>query len=102
MAGKKEHGQLSLVRFVNGNWELWNFPASRRAQFVRRIESPKSVGGQVVVALPLRQTVSYATWVPTVDKQVVPEMVQLQLEKRGLVQRQSIASSLDVRVLAAH
>jgi hypothetical protein len=99
MAGKVERGQISLVRCMNGNWELWNFPASRRAQFVRRIESPKSVGGQVVVALPLRQTVSYATWVPTVDKQVVPEMVQLQLEKRGLVQRQSIASSLDVRIL---
>jgi hypothetical protein len=99
MAGKIERGQLSLVRCMNGNWELWNFPASKRAQFVRRIESPKTVGGQVVVALPLRQTVSYATWVPTVDRQVVPEMVQLQLEKRGLVQRQSADSSLDVRIL---
>ncbi|HYZ71819.1 MAG TPA: hypothetical protein VE641_01995, partial [Chthoniobacterales bacterium] len=82
---------------MNGSWELWNFPASKRAQFVRRIESPKTVGGQVVVALPLRQTVSYATWVPTADRQLVPEMVQLQLEKRGLVQRQSVAFSLDVR-----
>jgi hypothetical protein len=99
MAGKVERGQVSLVRCMNGNWELWNFPASKRAQFVRRIENPKAVGGQVVVALPLRQTVSYATWVPTVDKQVVPEMVQLQLEKRGLVQRQSVASSLDIRIL---
>jgi hypothetical protein len=99
MAGKVERSQISLVRCMNGNWELWNFPASKRAQFVRRIENPKAVGGQVVVALPLRQTVSYATWVPTVDKQVVPEMVQLQLEKRGLVQRQSVASSLDVRIL---
>ncbi|MBV9875364.1 MAG: hypothetical protein JO025_11595 [Verrucomicrobia bacterium] len=84
---------------MNGNWELWNFPASKRAQFVRRIASPKTVGGQIVVALPLRQTVSYATWVPTADRQVVPEMVQLQLEKRGLVQRQSVDSSLDVRIL---
>ncbi|HEX6566378.1 MAG TPA: hypothetical protein VF020_18950, partial [Chthoniobacterales bacterium] len=75
------------------------FPASKRAQFVRRIASPKAVGGQVVVALPLRQTVSYATWVPTADRQVVPEMVQLQLEKRGLVQRQSSDASLDVRIL---
>jgi hypothetical protein len=99
MAGKVERSQISLVRCMNGNWELWNFPASKRAQFVRRIENPKAVGGQVVVALPLRQTVSYATWVPTVDKQVVPEMVQLQLEKRGLVQRQSVAFSLDVRIL---
>jgi len=99
MAGKIERGQLSLVRCMNGNWELWNFPASKRAQFVRRIASPKTVGGQIVVALPLRQTVSYATWVPTADRQVVPEMVQLQLEKRGLVQRQSVDSSLDVRIL---
>jgi hypothetical protein len=51
------------------------------------------------VALPLRQTVSYATWVPSADRGVVPEMVQMQLEKRGLVQRQSAASSLDVRIL---
>jgi hypothetical protein len=99
MAGKIERSQLSLVRCMNGNWELWNFPTSKRAQFVRRIESPKAVSGQVVVALPLRQTVSYATWVPTADRQVVAEMVQLQLEKRGLVQRQSAGSSLDVRIL---
>src|SRR6201986_4332092 len=99
MAGKIERGQVSLFRCMNGNWELWNFPASKRAQFVRRIESPKTVGGQIVVALPLRQTVSYATWVPTADRQLVPEMVKLQLEKRGLVQRQSVDSSLDVRIL---
>jgi hypothetical protein len=84
---------------MNGNWELWNFPASKRAQFVRRLETPKAAGGHVIVALPLRQTVSYATWVPTADREVVPEMVQLQLEKRGLVQKQNAASSLDVRIL---
>jgi hypothetical protein len=99
MAGKVDRSQLSLVRCMNGNWELWNFPASRRAQFVRRLETPKAAGGHVIVALPLRQTVSYATWVPTADREVVPEMVQLQLEKRGLVQKQNAASSLDVRIL---
>jgi hypothetical protein len=99
MAGKVDRSQLSLVRCMNGNWELWNFPASKRAQFVRRLESPKAAGGHVIVALPLRQTVSYATWVPTSDREVVPEMVQLQLEKRGLVQKQNAASSLDVRIL---
>jgi hypothetical protein len=99
MAGKVDRSQLSLVRCMNGNWELWNFPASKRAQFVRRLENPKAAGGQVIVALPLRQTVSYATWVPTADREVVPEMVQLQLEKRGLVQKQNAASSLDVRIL---
>lgn len=99
MAGKVDRSQLSLVRCMNGNWELWNFPASKRAQFVRRLETPKAAGGHVIVALPLRQTVSYATWVPTADREVVPEMVQLQLEKRGLVQKQTAASSLDVRIL---
>jgi hypothetical protein len=99
MAGKVDRSQVSLVRCMNGNWELWNFPASKRAQFVRRLENPKAAGGHVIVALPLRQTVSYATWVPTADREVVPEMVQLQLEKRGLVQKQNAASSLDVRIL---
>jgi len=99
MAGKIDRSQVSLVRCMNGNWELWNFPASKRAQFVRKIENPKAAGGHVIVALPLRQTVSYATWVPSADRAVVPEMVQMQLEKRGLVQRQSAASSLDVRIL---
>jgi hypothetical protein len=99
MAGKIDRSQVSLVRCMNGNWELWNFPASKRAQFVRKIENPKAAGGHVIVALPLRQTVSYATWVPSADRGVVPEMVQMQLEKRGLVQRQSAASSLDVRIL---
>ena len=99
MAGKIDRSQVSLVRCMNGNWELWNFPASKRAQFVRKIETPKAAGGQVIVALPLRQTVSYATWVPSADREVVPEMVQMQLEKRGLVQKQSAAASLDVRIL---
>ena len=99
MAGKIDRSQVSLVRCMNGNWELWNFPASKRAQFVRKIETPKAAGGDVIVALPLRQTVSYATWVPSADREVVPEMVQMQLEKRGLVQRQSAAASLDVRIL---
>jgi hypothetical protein len=99
MAGKIERSQVSLVCCMNGSWELWNFPASKRAQFVRKIESPKAVAGHIVIALPLRQTVSYATWVPTTDRQLVPEMVQMQLEKRGLVQRQSFASSVDVRIL---
>jgi hypothetical protein len=99
MAGKIERSQVSLVCCMNGSWELWNFPSSKRAQFVRKIESPKAVAGHIVIALPLRQTVSYATWVPTTDKQLVPEMVQMQLEKRGLVQRQNSASSLDVRIL---
>lgn len=99
MAGKIDRSQVSLVRCMNGNWELWNFPASKRAQFVRKIETPKAAGGHVIVALPLRQTVSYATWVPSADRAVVPEMVQMQLEKRGLVQRQTAAFSLDVRIL---
>jgi hypothetical protein len=99
MAGKIERSQVSLVCCMNGSWELWNFPASKRAQFVRKIESPKAVSGHIVIALPLRQTVSYATWVPTTDRQLVPEMVQMQLEKRGLVQRQSFACSVDVRIL---
>ena len=99
MARKIERSQVSLVCCMNGSWELWNFPSSKRAQFVRKIESPKAVSGQIVIALPLRQTVSYATWVPTTDKQLVPEMVQMQLEKRGLVQRQSFVSSVDVRIL---
>jgi hypothetical protein len=99
MARKIERSQVSLVCCMNGSWELWNFPASKRAQFVRKIESPKAVAGSIIIALPLRQTVSYATWVPTTDRQLVPEMVQMQLEKRGLVQRQSAASSLDVRIL---
>jgi hypothetical protein len=99
MAGKIDRSQVSLVRCMNGNWELWNFPASKRAQFVRKIETPKAAGGHVIVALPLRQTVSYATWVPSGDRAVVPEMVQMQLEKRGLIQRQTAASSLDVRIL---
>jgi Fimbrial assembly protein (PilN) len=99
MGGKVERGQISLVRCLDDDWELWSFPASKRAQFVRHLGSPKQAGGETIVALPLRYTVSYATWVPTVEKEVVPEIVQLQLEKRGLVQRQNAPSTLDVRVL---
>ena len=99
MGGKVDRGQTSLVRCMNESWELWNFPASKRAQFVRKIETPKDAGGHMVVALPLRQTVSYASWVPSAERDVVSEIVQLQLEKRGLVQRQNAPSTLDVRVL---
>src|SRR5258707_4669693 len=96
----RDRSQHSFVRCTPADdWELWTFSNTKRPQFVRRIKEPAAAPGRVIVGLPVRQTVTTATWVATGDRALVPEIVELQLEQQGLIQRNGKRSAPDIRVL---
>ena len=100
MAGKVDKSHTHFLRAVDGKeWELWTFSDNKRAQFIRRLTVPSEVQGQLVVALPAEYTVTFPTWLATTDRTVVPEILHLQLEKRGLVTKNSGNSAVDCRVI---
>jgi hypothetical protein len=103
MAGKLDKASTYLLRASeNEEWELWSVAEGRKAQFVRRTDRPSDTPGRTVIALPAGRTISFPSWVTTDDKAIVPEMMQLQLEQRGLLARNSNGSSLDIRVVETH
>src|SRR5258708_35764693 len=96
----RDRSQHSFVRCTPADdWELWTFSNTKRPQFVRRIKEPAAAPGRIIVGLPVRQTVTTATWVATGDPALVPEIVELQLEQQGLMQRNGKRSAPDIRVL---
>jgi hypothetical protein len=96
----RDRSQRSFVRCTPAeDWELWTFSNTKRPQFVRQIKRPAAAPGRVIVGLPVRQTVTTATWVATGDRALVPEIVELQLEQQGLIQRNGKRSAPDIRVL---
>ena len=96
----RDRSQHSFVRCTPADdWELWTFSNTKRPQFGRRIKEPAAAPGRIIVGLPVRQTVTTATWVATGDRALVPEIVELQLEQQGLMQRNGKRSAPDIRVL---
>jgi len=103
MAGKIEKSQSYFLRAVDGEeWELWTFSEGKLPQFVRRLPAPEEVPGNTIVALPAQQTVTFPAWVATVDREVIPEILHLQLEKRGLLSKNGSGSMMDYRVIETH
>jgi hypothetical protein len=97
---ERDRSQRSFVRCTPAeDWELWTFSNTKRPQFVRLIKRPAAAPGRVIAGLPVRQTVTTATWVATSDRALVPEIVELQLEQQGLIQRDGKRSAPDIRVL---
>jgi hypothetical protein len=96
----RDRSQRSFVRCTPAeDWELWTFSNTKRAQFVRRIQRPADAPGEIIVGLPVRQTVTMTSWVVTADRALVPEIVELQLEQQGLIQRNGKRSAPDIRIL---
>jgi hypothetical protein len=99
MAGTVDKSQTYFIRAAGDQWELWSFPDTKRAQFVRRLEKPGEVPGATIVSLPAERTISYPAWLATEDRAVIREMLQLQLEQRGLVGRNNSTANMDFRVI---
>lgn len=100
MAGKIDRSHIHFLRAVDGKeWELWAFSENKRAQFVRRLSTPSEVQGEMVVALPAEHTVTFPAWLATSDRSVIPEILHLQLEKRGLLNKNSGDSAVNYRVI---
>ncbi len=100
MAGKIDKSHTHFLRAVDGQeWELWTFSENRGGHFARRITNPSEVPGEIVVALPAEYLFTFPAWLATNDRAVIPEVLHLQLEKRGLVSKNSGGSIVDFRVL---
>jgi hypothetical protein len=100
MAGTVEKAQSYFLRAGTGDeWELWSFPDKKRAQFIRRIAKPSEVPGETVVSLPAQTTISFPSWLATADRTLIPEIINLQLEQRGLISRNHGVASMDYRVV---
>jgi hypothetical protein len=100
MAGKIDKARTHFLRAVDGKeWELWDFAENKRANFVRRLSNPSEVQGEMVVSLPAEYTFTFPAWLATSDRAVIPEILHLQLEKRGLLTKNSGDSIVDYRVL---
>jgi hypothetical protein len=100
MAGKIDKSQSYFLRAVDGEeWELWTFSEGKGPQFVRRLPAPAEAPRNTVVALPTTQTVTFPAWVATTDREAIPEILHLQLEKRGLLSKNGNESQMDYRVI---
>ena len=100
MAGKIDKSHTQFLRAVDGEeWEHWTFTENKPAHFVRRLSTPSAVAGQIVVSLPAEYTFTFPAWLATGDRAVIPEILHLQLEKRGLLSKNSGASAVDYRVI---
>ena len=98
MGRKIDKSQTHLVRTVDdGDWELWSFPETKRAQFVRRLSHPGDAPCETTVALPASRTISFPAWVATNDQAVLPEMLKLRLEQNGLLSKNN--NPIDVRIV---
>jgi hypothetical protein len=100
MAGKIDKSHTQFLRAVDGEeWEQWTFTENKPAHFVQRLSTPSAVAGQIVVALPAEFTFTFPAWLATSDHTVIPEILHLQLEKRGLLSKNSGPSTVDYRVI---
>jgi hypothetical protein len=100
MAGKIDKSHTHFLRAVDGEeWELWSFSENKRGNFVRRLSTPSEVPGEMVVSLPAEYTFTFPAWLATNDRAVIPEILHLQLEKRGLLNKNSGDSIVDYRVI---
>lgn len=100
MAGKIDKSHTQFLRAVAGEeWEHWTFTENKPAHFVQRLSIPSAVTGQIVVALPAEYTFTFPAWLATGDRAVIPEILHLQLEKRGLLTKNSGTSAVDYRVI---
>jgi hypothetical protein len=100
MAGKIDKSHTQFLRAVEGEeWEHWTFNENKPAHFVQRLSTPSAVAGQVVVSLPAEYTFTFPAWLATGDRAVIPEILNLQLEKRGLLSKNSGHAAMDYRVI---
>jgi hypothetical protein len=103
MARKVEKTQTYFLRPHNGaptgSWELWLFEESRPGQFVKTLPNPSETPGDTVIALPARHTVSFLTWLSIDDRELIPNMLQLQLEQKGLLPRNGQERLMDYRII---
>lgn len=100
-ASKKVEGTRFLFPAEEG-WELWRSPTADRAEREGVFE-PKQAEERMKVhswlAIPMQQVTLFPLWLATLDRSVMKEMVQLQLERRGLTAGSKQGTTMSFRVI---
>lgn len=70
-------------------WEVWAGADAASARFVKNVERPTEVEKPeaFALALPAGEVVTLPIWLATTDRSLIPEMVAMQCEKRGVLNR---------------
>lgn len=99
-------GGLQLVRPSEKGWEAGRikrnagvFPAQRESEDPQAEEKQLGANVGVVVGLPARQVLGLPLWLATDDASLFADMVQLQLEKRGVTQTPLPPHRLQIRTV---
>lgn len=90
-------------RFIvpgEAEWEIWAGSDATSSHFVATVPSPKQADAVTALGLPAREVVTLPIWLATIDRALLPEMVALQCEKRGVLNRARHDSPFDFEVVA--
>lgn len=81
------------------DWEIWAGSDATNSHFVATVPSPKQADAVTALGLPASEVVTLPIWLATIDRTLLPEMVALQCEKRGVLNRARHDSPFDFDVV---
>ena len=100
MAGKIDKSHTHFLRAVDGDeWELWSFSEKQKSALYPSSFRPCRCTGRDGRCSAGRTHFTFPAWLATSDRTVIPEILHLQLEKRGLLSKNSGDSAVDYRVI---
>lgn len=84
------------------SWEIWAGSDAASSHFVAAVESPTEAAPHhlTALALPAKEVVTLPIWLATIDRSLIPEMVALQCEKRGILNRSRHEQPFDYEIVA--
>lgn len=101
-ARKKKAAERRFLVPGETEWELWAGSDAASSHFVSTVASPVESSDSHITALglPVQEVITVPIWLATTDRSLIPEMVALQCEKRGVLNRARVDSPFDFEVVA--
>lgn len=103
---ESRRGRKAAERFFvvpgEDEWEVWAGSDAASSHFVDTVSSPREVSAYhlTALALPIKEVVTMPIWLATIDRSLIPGMVSLQCEKRGILNRALHDSPFDYEIVA--
>ncbi|MEM9399341.1 MAG: hypothetical protein AAF984_03970 [Verrucomicrobiota bacterium] len=94
-----------LVLPFNNSWELWRLRDDReggsKAEYISTVEDPSKFKANTkpVFCIPLQYVNCLPLWILTKDEKLMPDMVDLQMENRGILSFRDKAPVYDYKVI---
>jgi|GEM_PF-5604870 hypothetical protein len=96
MVGRKIKQQEQLLRLGAENWEDWRKDGTWKLHQAASLEEI-SIGNSAYLILPARCVIAVPLWLPKTDPLTAKQMVEVELEIRGLLSKQ--ADSINIRTI---